>query len=50
MLGVLTIGLGQVFTALLWRLPLAGRTFRLRYRPRTGLVGAPVVGMLFGLG
>ena len=49
-LGVLTIGLGLVFTGLLWRIPLAGRTFRLRYRPRAGLAGAPVVGMLFGLG
>jgi cytochrome c-type biogenesis protein len=49
-LGVLTIGLGLVFTGLLCRIPLAGRTFRLSYRPRTGLAGAPVVGMLFGLG
>lgn len=49
-LGVLTIGLGLVFTGLLWRIPLAGRTFRVRYRPRAGLAGAPVVGVLFGLG
>jgi cytochrome c-type biogenesis protein len=49
-LGVLTILLGLVFTGLLWRIPLAGRTFRLGYRPRTGLAGAPLVGMLFGLG
>jgi cytochrome c-type biogenesis protein len=49
-LGVLTIGLGLVFTGLLWRIPLAGRTFRIRYRPRAGLAGAPVVGVLFGLG
>lgn len=49
-LGVLTIVLGLLFTGLLWRLPLAGRTFRLSYRPRTGLAGAPLVGMLFGLG
>lgn len=49
-LGVLTIVLGLMFTGLFWRLPLAGRTFRLGYRPRAGLAGAPLVGMLFGLG
>lgn len=49
-LGVLTILLGLVFTGLLWRIPLAGRTFRIAYRPRAGLAGAPLVGMLFGLG
>ncbi len=49
-LGVLTILLGLMFTGLLWRLPLAGRTFRISYRPRAGLVGAPLVGVLFGLG
>lgn len=49
-LGVLTIMLGLLFTGLLWRMPGAGRTFRLGYRPRAGLAGAPLVGMLFGLG
>jgi len=49
-LGVGTIILGLMFTGLLWRIPLAGRTFRLGYRPRAGLAGAPLVGMLFGLG
>lgn len=49
-LGVITIVLGLMFTGLLWRIPLAGRTFRLNYRPRAGLVGAPLVGALFGLG
>ncbi len=49
-LGVVTILVGLVFTGLLWRLPLAGRSFRLTYRPRAGLAGAPVVGVLFGLG
>ena len=49
-LGVITIVLGLMFTGLLWRIPLAGRTFRLTYRPRTGLAGAPLVGALFGLG
>lgn len=49
-LGVFTILLGLMFTGLFWRIPLAGRTFRLTYRPRAGLAGAPVVGVLFGLG
>lgn len=49
-LGVFTILLGLMFTGLFWRIPLAGRTFRLTYRPRAGLVGAPLVGVLFGLG
>lgn len=49
-LGVLTIILGLMFTGVLWRVPLVGRTFRLTYRPRAGLAGAPLVGMLFGLG
>jgi len=49
-LGVITIILGLMFTGLLWRIPLAGRTFRFSYRPRAGLAGAPLVGALFGLG
>lgn len=49
-LGVLTIVLGLMFTGLLWRIPLAGRTFRFTYKPRAGLAGAPLVGALFGLG
>jgi len=49
-LGGVTILVGLIFTGLLWRLPFAGRSFRLRYRPRAGLAGAPVVGVLFGLG
>jgi cytochrome c-type biogenesis protein len=49
-LGVITILLGLMFTGLLWRIPLAGRTFRMDYRPRAGLIGAPLVGVMFGLG
>lgn len=49
-LGVATILLGLIFTGAFWRIPLAGRTLRLDYRPRAGLVGAPLVGVLFGLG
>ncbi|WNB84757.1 cytochrome c biogenesis protein CcdA [Cellulomonas sp. ATA003] len=49
-LGALTIVLGLVFLGLRWQVPVLGRTFRLSYRPRTGLAGAPLVGVLFGLG
>lgn len=50
LLGVVTIILGLAFTGLLWRVPLFSRSLRPNYRPRTGLAGAPVVGVLFGLG
>ena len=49
-LGVLTIALGLVTTGLLWRVPLLGRTARLSYRPRAGLAGAPLLGVLFAVG
>ena len=49
-LGVVTIILGLMFTGVLTWLPLASATLRLDYRPRTGLLGAPVVGAVFGLG
>jgi cytochrome c-type biogenesis protein len=49
-LGVITIVLGLMFTGILPRLPLASRTFRFDYRPRTGLLGAPLLGIMFGLG
>lgn len=49
-LGFLTIILGLMFTGILTRVPLLGQTFRLPYEPRTGLLGAPVLGVLFGLG
>ncbi len=49
-LGALTIVLGLAFTGLLWRVPIFARSLRVSYRPRAGLAGAPVLGVLFGLG
>lgn len=52
-LGAATIVLGLAFTGVLARLPLLrgmNRTVRLNFRPSTGLVGAPFLGVLFGIG
>ncbi|MAY97754.1 MAG: cytochrome C biogenesis protein ResC [Nocardioides sp.] len=49
-LGGLTIVFGLMFTGLFWRLPVASRSLRLGYRPRAGLAGAPLLGVMFGLG
>lgn len=52
-LGAVTVLLGLLFVGVGLRLPLlraAGRTFRLGYRPGFGLAGAPVLGVLFGVG
>lgn len=49
-LGALTIVFGLMFTGLFWRLPIASRNLRLSYRPRAGLAGAPLLGVMFGLG
>lgn len=48
--GVLTIGLGVLFAGAAGRLPLLGRTVRLRASPRVGLAGAPVLGAVFAIG
>ncbi|HVX44052.1 MAG TPA: cytochrome c biogenesis protein CcdA [Mycobacteriales bacterium] len=50
-LGVLTILLGLAFAGLLDRLaPLLQREFRVHRLPSAGLLGAPVLGVLFGIG
>ena len=49
-LGVLTILLGLVFAGVLSGVPWLERTVRFNRRPQAGLVGAPLVGVLFGLG
>jgi cytochrome c-type biogenesis protein len=46
-LGVVTVLVGLAF---LGRLPLLQRTKRVTFRPATGLAGAPLLGVVFGLG
>ncbi|ARQ69359.1 cytochrome c biogenesis CcdA family protein [Streptomyces marincola] len=46
--GVLTIILGLLFTGLMPR--LARREFRFHTRPAVGLAGAPMLGIVFGIG
>ncbi|MGC4939906.1 cytochrome c biogenesis CcdA family protein [Kribbella sp. DT2] len=49
-LGAVTIVLGLMFAGLLQRIPFAGRSLRIGYRPKVGLAGAPLLGVLFGVG
>jgi len=48
-LGVLIIVLGLLFIGLFDRFSLAGRIIKPGLRPRAGLAGAPLLGVLFGL-
>ncbi|MEU7401880.1 cytochrome c biogenesis CcdA family protein [Streptomyces sp. NPDC044948] len=49
-LGVVTIALGLMFMGVLERIPLLSRTFKPRFTPRAGLAGAPLLGLMFGIG
>lgn len=48
-LGCLIIALGLLFMGVFDRFSFAGRIFRPSFRPRAGLAGAPLLGVLFGL-
>ena len=49
-LGGLTILLGLLFAGVFDQFPFAGRMLRPSARPRAGLAGAPLLGVMFGLG
>jgi cytochrome c-type biogenesis protein len=49
-LGGITILLGLMFAGAFDRFSFAGRIFRPSARPRAGLAGAPLLGVLFGVG
>jgi cytochrome c-type biogenesis protein len=49
-LGGFTILLGLLFAGAFDRFSFAGRIFRPSARPRAGLAGAPLLGVMFGLG
>ncbi|MGP8297960.1 cytochrome c biogenesis CcdA family protein [Streptomyces inhibens] len=48
-LGTLTILMGLTFLGLFERFIWTGRTFRMSWKPRVGLIGAPVLGFMFGV-
>ena len=48
-LGALTIVLGLMFAGVFDRFPITGRIARPSFRPRAGLAGAPLLGVLFAL-
>ncbi len=48
-LGAFIIVLGLMFMGVFERFSFAGRIFRPSFRPRAGLAGAPLLGVLFGL-
>jgi len=49
-LGGITILLGLMFAGVFDRFSFAGRIFRPSARPQAGLVGAPLLGVMFGFG
>ena len=49
-LGGLTIALGLLFAGVFDRFSFAGRIVRPAARPKAGLAGAPLLGVMFGLG
>jgi cytochrome c-type biogenesis protein len=49
-LGVVTIVLGLAFMGALQRIPFFSREFKFHRLPATGLAGAPLLGILFGVG
>jgi cytochrome c-type biogenesis protein len=49
-LGAVIIALGLMFVGAFDRFSFSGRIFRPQFRPRAGLAGAPLLGVVFGLG
>ncbi len=50
LLGAVTIVMGLTFAGVFVRVPLANREWRIHRLPAPGLLGAPVLGVLFGIG
>ncbi|MBA4609103.1 sulfite exporter TauE/SafE family protein [Aeromicrobium sp. Marseille-Q0843] len=49
-LGIFTLILGLLFVGALDSVPSLSRTFRPKFQPRIGLAGAPLLGVMFGIG